>query len=439
MNFAGKYFLLWDLKTILSKLNFTERGRFTFQGKKDLTVAKLLWGKVYFGDVFAGFIREEPDGRTVFTYDESFIGSGRPAIAHTLPVRPEPYASADGLHPFFDNLVSEGWLERAQSLLFGRRGASRFELLLAFGFDCAGAVSIVDPEPHELTETLLDKSDPKEMAVLAARASLSGVQPKLAVVEENGVFRPSRTDELSTHIAKFASSRHPDLVENEYLATLALKALLPDDDIVDLRMEGVAGLDEPALLVGRFDREGGRRIHFEEFNQLLGRRSESKYDGAHGDMADFIRGTEGCLPAQVYLLYRRILAGLLLGNTDMHMKNFAMFHSDAGPRLTPSYDQVAAALYGYRTIALTVGGSANRVIGDIKARHMVLLGEEFGLSPPAVDMAVAGIGKNVEAAKDAVAEAEIGSDGLRDGLVNFMEKRWNGTFALIGRKSSRKR
>ncbi len=439
MTFAAKYFLLRDLKTILGKLNFTEGDRFTFRGKKDLTVAKLLWGKVYFGDVFAGFIREEPDGRMVFAYDESFIDSGQPAIAHTLPVRPEPYASAGGLHPFFDNLVSEGWLERAQSLLLGRRGASRFELLLAFGFDCAGAVSIVDPDPHELTEILLDRSDPKEMAVLAARASLSGVQPKLAVVEENGVFRPSRTDELSTHIAKFASSRHPDLVENEYLATLALKALLPDDDIVDLRVERVAGLDEPALLVGRFDREGGRRIHFEEFNQLLGRRSESKYDGAHGDMADFIRGTDGCLPAQVYLLYRRILAGLLLGNTDMHMKNFAMFHSDAGPRLTPSYDQVAAALYGYGTIALAVGGSANRVIGDIKARHMVLLGEEFGLSPPAVDMAVAGIGKNVEAAKDAVAEAEIGSDGLKDGLVNFMEKRWNGTFALIGRKSSRKR
>ena len=402
-------------------------------------MANLLWGKVYFGDIFAGLIREEPDGCIVFAYDESFIDSGRPAIAHTLPVRSEPYASAGGLHPFFDNLVSEGWLERAQSLLLGRREVSRFELLLAFGFDCAGAVSIVDPEPRELTEALLDKSDPREMAVLAARASLSGVQPKLAVVEENGVFRPSRTDELSAHIAKFASPRHPDLVENEYLTTLALKALLPEDDVVDLRVEHVAGLDEPALLVGRFDRAGGRRIHFEEFNQLLGRRSESKYDGAYGDVADFIRGTDGCLPAQAYLLYRRILAGLLLGNTDMHMKNFAMFRAAAGPRLTPSYDQVAAALYDYRTIALAIGGSANRFIGDLKARHAALLGEEFGLSPPAVDMAVAGIGKNVEAAKDAVAEAEIGSDGLKDRLVNFMEKRWNGTFTLIGRRLSRKR
>lgn len=108
-------------------------------------MAKLLWGKVYLGDVFSGFMREEPDGRVEFVYDGSFIDSGRPAVAHTLPVRPEPHASAGGLHPFFDNLVSEGWLERIQSRLLGRREASRFELFLAFGFDCAGAVSVVDP------------------------------------------------------------------------------------------------------------------------------------------------------------------------------------------------------------------------------------------------------------------------------------------------------
>ena len=427
------------MKTILSKLEFTEKDIFGHRGKKDLTVAKLFWGEVYLGDVFSGFLREEPGGRVEFVYDGSFIDSGRPAVAHTLPVRPEPHASAGGLHPFFDNLVSEGWLERAQSRFLGRREASRFELLLAFGFDCAGAVSVVDPEPCELTEALLDKDDPREMAVFAARASISGVQPKFAVVEENGVFRPSRAGELSTHIAKFPSPGHPDVVENEYLTTLAFRTLLPDDDVVDLRVETVAGLDRPALLVRRFDREEGRRVHFEEFNQLLGRRSENKYDGAYGYMSDFINGTDGCLPAQTWLLYRRILAGLLLGNTDMHMKNFAMFHTDAGLRLAPSYDQVAAALYGYGTVALAVAGSGNHLVGNLKARHVVLLGEEFGLSSSAVDMAVSDIGKNIEAAKDAVAEARTGSGVLKDGIVNLVEKRWNGTFASIGRTLSGKR
>lgn len=401
-------------------------------------MANLLWGKVYYKDIFAGYLREEPGGRVTFTYDSSYIDGGHPAIAQTLPVREQPHISNNGLHPFFDNLVSEGWLEQAQSRLLGRREVTRFELLLAFGFDCAGAVSIVDPEPSALSEAMLDLDDPKEMAVLTSRASLSGVQPKLAVVEEGGIYRPARINELSTHIAKFPSANHPDLTLNEYLTTHAFKALLPDDEIVDLSIEDVKGLGEPALLIKRFDRVPEGRLHFEEFNQLLGRSSRTKYDGAHKDMADFILGTDGCLPTQAYLLYRRILAGLLLGNTDMHLKNFAMFHTSAGLRLTPSYDQVAASLYNYKTVALKIAGSKDHPIGDLKGRHLTLLGEEFGLSPAAINMAAQGLGKHIEAAKDAIQDAPLGGADFKDNLIKLIGKRWNGTFALIGKALSKK-
>lgn len=401
-------------------------------------MANLLWGKVYYKDIFAGTLREEPGGRVTFTYDSTYIDGGHPAIAHTLPVREQPHISNNGLHPFFDNLVSEGWLEQAQSRLLGRREVTRFELLLAFGFDCAGAVSIVDPEPSALSEAMLDLDDPKEMAVLTSRASLSGVQPKLAVVEEGGIYRPARINELSTHIAKFPSANHPNLTLNEYLTTLAFKALLPDDEVVDLGIEDVKGLGEPALLIKRFDRGSEGRLHFEEFNQLLGRSSRTKYDGAHKDMADFILGTDGCLPTQAYLLYRRILAGLLLGNTDMHLKNFAMFHTSAGLRLTPSYDQVAASLYNYKTLALKIAGSKDHPIGDLKGRHLTLLGEEFGLSPAAINMAAQGLEKHIEAAKDAIQDAPLGGADFKDNLIKLIGKRWNGTFALIGKALSKK-
>lgn len=401
-------------------------------------MANLLWGKVYYKDIFAGTLREEPGGRVTFTYDSSYIEGGHPAIAQTLPVREQPHISNNGLHPFFDNLVSEGWLEQAQSRLLGRREVTRFELLLAFGFDCAGAVSIVDPEPSALSEAMLDLDDPKEMAVLTSRASLSGVQPKLAVVEEGGIYRPARINELSTHIAKFPSANHPDLTLNEYLTTLSFKALLPDDEVVQLDIEDVKGLGEPALLIKRFDRVPEGRLHFEEFNQLLGRSSRTKYEGAHKDMADFILGTDGCLPTQAYLLYRRILAGLLLGNTDMHLKNFAMFHTEAGLRLTPSYDQVAASLYNYKTLALKIAGSKDHPIGDLKGRHLTLLGEEFGLSPAAINMAAQGLEKNIEAAKDAIQDAPLGGADFKDNLIKLIGKRWNGTFALIGKALSKK-
>lgn len=401
-------------------------------------MANLLWGKVYFQDTFAGILHEEPGDRVIFTYDASYIAAKHPPISHTLPVREQPHISDNGLHPFFDNLVSEGWLEHAQSRLLGKRVVKRFELLLAFGFDCAGAVWIVDPEPSSLSETMLDLDDPKEMAVLSSRASLSGIQPKLPVIEENGVFRPTHARELSNYIAKFSSASHPDLIENEYLTTCALKALLPDDNSVQLHIGFLKGLDDPALLIKRFDREGQGRIHFEEFNQLLGLRSNAKYNGAYKQMSDFILHNKQCVPTQAYLLYRRITAGLLLGNTDMHFKNFAMFHTSAGYKLTPSYDQVASSLYQYKTVALAIAGSPELRISDLKPANIVRLGEEFGLSHAAIHMAVEGLEKNLEAAKQAIAEGIFGSDFLKNKLIDLLEKRWNGTFALIGKTLSKK-
>lgn len=400
-------------------------------------MANLLWGNVYYNDRFAGIVRQEPGERVSFTYDESYLASGQPAIAHTLPLRAGSYISQSGLPPFFDNLVAEGWMEDAQTRLLGKRRASRFELLLAFGQDCAGAVSIIDPDPQDRGSIKPD--DPMEIAVMAGRASLSGIQPKLALIERDGKLRPARTDELSTHIAKFASPRHDDLPANEYLTTKALKALLPDDNIVDLRIGRIDGFKDPALIIKRFDRTSdGQRIHFEEFNQLLAYPSEAKYEGSHKSMADFIGQTPGCLPAEIYRLYLRILAGLLLGNTDMHLKNFAMLYTEAGLRLTPAYDAVAAALYGYNTIALSISGSSHIPLGDLKARSLIHLGEEFGLPAPAIAMATGHLEKRKEAAQDAIAESKTGAAALRDAIINLMGKRWNGTFALIGKALSKK-
>ena len=67
-----------------------------------------LTGSVYFEDFYAGELKQEPGGRCVFTYDQAYLEAYRPDIAFTLPRSGDPYVSAAGLHPFFDNLVAEG-------------------------------------------------------------------------------------------------------------------------------------------------------------------------------------------------------------------------------------------------------------------------------------------------------------------------------------------
>src|SRR5918996_3741076 len=180
-------------------------------------MAAFLWGKAYYEDRFAGVLRQEPGGRCAFAYEVAYIEAGSPAIAHTLPLREAPYLSEGGLHPFFDNLFAEGWLRNAQARALGVRPDHRFALLLAFGLDCAGAVSIVDPDPTRDLE--LDPADAQAVAALASRASLSGIQPKLTVVKGPRGYRPAAANQLSTHIAKLPSGQLPGLVELEWLTT----------------------------------------------------------------------------------------------------------------------------------------------------------------------------------------------------------------------------
>ena len=123
----------------------------------------------------------------------------------------------------------------------------------------------------------------------------------------------------------------------------------------------------------------------------------------------------------------------------MHFKNFAMFHTAEGLRLTPSYDQVAAALYEYKTLALAIGGVANISWSNLKARSLIRLVKDFGLSPAAMRMACEKLAKRKDAALDAINQNELGTKTMKDDLLRSVEKRWNGTFNLIGQALSKKR
>ncbi|HEY5569438.1 MAG TPA: HipA domain-containing protein [Gammaproteobacteria bacterium] len=403
-------------------------------------MAKALWGKVYLKDVYAGRLQEEPGGRCVFTYDAPYLDSERPAaIAHTLPLRREPYTAERGLHPFFDNLVAEGWFRNAQARALGIDSDNRFALLLGFGHDLAGAVSVEDPEPAE--RQAVDHADEATIAALLGRASLSGVQRKLLVVKDGNAFRPVGPDELSTHIAKLPSGNLAGLLELEYLTTQAVRALLPGEDIVDTEIVHLAAIKEDALIIPRFDRtSSGKRIHFEEFNQLLGKYSgDDKYEGAYEDLGQFVLRTPSCIPAEADRLLRRILACLLTGNTDAHFKNFAMFHARDGLRLTPAYDLVAGSVYPeYQTIALQIAGAKNLGLGQLHAKHIVAMSESFGVNPDALVSAVEQLGKRLPQALAAIEKSATGSEPLKKKLQETMERRWNGSFASTGQLSSKR-
>ena len=98
-------------------------------------------GNVKLSGQSAGII-EELDGDTRFTYLPEWVRKpGASPISLTLPVRKEPYISK-GLHPFFENLLPEGWLLDVTTKTLRISKNDPFGLLLATCSDCVGAVEI---------------------------------------------------------------------------------------------------------------------------------------------------------------------------------------------------------------------------------------------------------------------------------------------------------
>jgi serine/threonine-protein kinase HipA len=150
--------------------------------------------------------------------------------------------------------------------------------------------------------------------------------------------------------------------------------------------------------------------------------------------------TPSCIPAEADRLLRRILGCLLVGNTDAHFKNFAMFHARDGLRLTPAYDLVAASFYPqYQSIALSVAGVKNMAIGSLQAKHLLRLAQGFGVNEDALVSAVEQLGKRLPRALAALEKSDVGPKPLRESLQERMEKRWNGSFASTGPLLSKKR
>jgi serine/threonine-protein kinase HipA len=118
-----------------------------------------------------------------------------------------------------------------------------------------------------------------------------------------------------------------------------------------------------------------------------------------------------------------------------------MFHTTEGLRHTPAYDLVAAALYPqFNTLALSINGAENLGIGDLKPKHIIALGHACGLSEQAILMTIADLDKRRASVSKIVQyeSKKIGNEALGQKLLDFMERRWNGSFNSIGTLLSKK-
>jgi len=187
-------------------------------------------------------------------------------------------------------------------------------------------------------------------------AAIPGVVTKFSAIQQGRRYVVKRHGEAGDFILKLPSTRHPDLVENEFTGYQLCRALGLDCAEATVISREEAELPEQVpfqriLAVKRFDRApGGHRVHMEEFAQILGYAPRNKYGRAlaldYGNMLRVLDRLSARPAPDVQEFIKRFVAFLLMGNTDAHLKNWAVRYPDGrAPVLSPLYDPVCVTAF----------------------------------------------------------------------------------------------
>lgn len=319
-----------------------------------------------YGEPIATLTRVGGD-RTLFAFNDSYIeNEQRPVLGlgfkdslGQLITEFRPVQTR--VMPYFANLLPEGHMRTYLAERAGVSPAREFFLLWVLGADLPGAITIrpVDgeawpPDPDDDDDGGDDHND-DDRRENALRFSLAGVQLKFSAINEarGGLTIPAK-GVGGSWIVKLPSREFQGVPENEYsMMTLArmigmdIPALqLVDVDAIGNLPEGIGTLRGQALAVERFDRlSDDTSVQIEDFAQVFRVYPESKYKKANYRNIATVIGAEGS-DADIAEFIRRLTFNMLIGNADMHLKNWSVIYPDRRTAaLAPAYDFVSTIAY----------------------------------------------------------------------------------------------
>ena len=302
------------------------------------------------------------DDRILFAFNEAYLAADdRPTLGLGFKDRlgeliTDFRPTRTKALPFFSNLLPEGHLRTYLAERAGVNPEREFFLLQALGKDLPGAITI-RPAGAEAWPTAAreDAGPARHRQDKALRFSLAGVQLKFSAVNEakGGLTIPAE-GVGGSWIVKLPSREFPGVPDNEYaMMTLArligmqVPALrLVAIDAIRNLPEGLGRLAGPALAIQRFDRSpDGLPVHIEDFAQVFAVYPRDKYKNASARSIARVLGAEGS-DADIVEFVRRLTFSALIGNADMHLKNWSLIYPDRRrAALAPAYDLLSTIPY----------------------------------------------------------------------------------------------
>lgn len=203
-----------------------------------------------------------------------------------------------------------------------------------------------------------------EAIARAGKMSIQGVQTKLSAVLNIKDQCFDIVDQSGQYILKPQSEYYPELPENEAL-TMSLAEIID----IEVPVHGLVYSKDGSMtyFIKRFDRlQHKKKCAVEDFAQLSRLGRDTKYNSSMEKVAELITNAGFCSFPKIesMKLLRLTLFNFLIGNEDMHLKNFSLITRGQQIGLSPAYDLLNTTIAQTNTkeeLALPLNGRKNNI------------------------------------------------------------------------------
>lgn len=260
----------------------------------------------------------------------------------------------------------------------------------------------------------------------ASKMSIQGVQPKLSTVFNIKYEKFEIVDKGGRYILKPQHPYFSQMPENEDLS-MRLAAVID----LEIPFHGMIWSKDNSLsyFIKRFDRRGQNdKVPIEDFAQLAGLSRDTKYNYSMEKVVRLIDKYCTFPAIEKVKLFKMTLFSFIIGNDDMHLKNFSIINLHGKIQLSPCYDMVNTIIeYGKPDdeIALPLRGNKKNLTKNMLIKYFAK--EQCELTDKVIDKVLDSIVNAVPIWRKEIAKSFLSEEmqqkytGLLDSRLNRLE------------------
>lgn len=241
----------------------------------------------------------------------------------------------------------------------------------------------------------------KEAYNRSSKMSIQGVQPKLSAILNIKDEKFEIVDKNGKYILKPQHHLYLQMPENEDLTMR-----LADEIGLEIPLHGLAWSKDNTLtyFIKRFDRKGQNdKVPVEDFAQLAGLSRDTKYEYSMERIVKLIDAYCTFPAIEKIKLFKLFIFNYLIGNEDMHLKNFSIITEDSKVMLSPCYDLVNSTIEYKKQdeeIALPLKGKKKHLTRNILVNYFGM--EKCELTAKSIDRILETIASSVPKWKELI-------------------------------------